>query len=73
MFKFAREVFTGLFEAFKTDVNVFLIGCAASALSFRKTRGIGASLLFYISLRRIDDLMAAYVAIKNRELSLTSD
>jgi hypothetical protein len=71
MFQFGKSVFAGLYEALKTDVNVFLVGCAAIASTFRPTKGIAKCILFYVGLRRADDLMGVYVQIKNREMSST--
>ena len=73
MFKFGKSVLIGLYEALKTDVNVFLIGLAALALAFQKGRGLGVALMFYTALRRADDIMGAYVNLKNQELSATRD
>ena len=70
MITFAKSVLLGLYEAFKTDVNVFLIGMAALSLSFRRGRGLGAALIFYTTLRRADDFMSVYVRLKTQELEL---
>lgn len=61
MFEFGKSVFIGLWQAFKTDINVFLIGCASFTSIFKKGRGLTACILFYVGLRRADDLMGAYL------------
>ena len=66
---FAKEVFTALFDAVKSDVDVFLMTFAALIWPFKFARGLFTSVLFYVTMRRADGLMSAYLNIKKQELS----
>ena len=68
MIEFAISVFRGLFQAAKTDVNVFLLGLSVPALSIKRFKAFGGVVLFYVGLRRIDEMMSAYVSLKNKEI-----
>lgn len=67
MFEFGKSVLVGLWQAFKTDVNVFLIGCAGFTSIFKRGKGLASCILFYVGLRRIDDLMGVYLSSKVRD------
>lgn len=64
MFDFEKSVLVGLYQAFKSDIDVFLIGCAGIALAHRLTKGLGVAILFYVSMRRADSLMSAYINLQ---------
>jgi hypothetical protein len=66
---FAKNVFIGLINATKTDIDVFLLAFAAIMWPFKIFRGLFTSILFYVTMRRADGLMSAYVNLKNRELN----
>jgi hypothetical protein len=67
--EFAKSVCRGMIEAVKTDIDVFLLTFAATIWPIKIFRGLFTSLLAYVTMRRADGLMSAYVNIKNRELS----
>lgn len=64
MLDFEKGVLVGLYQAFRSDVDIFLIGCAGVALAHRLTKGLGVALLFYVSMRRADSLMSAYINLQ---------
>jgi len=67
--KFASSIAKGLFEAVRTDIDVFLLAFAATIWPFKIFRGLFTSVLTYVTIRRADGLMSAYVNLKKQELS----
>ena len=70
--KFAKNVFNGLIDAAKVDVDVFLMATSAIFWPIKIFRGFAISLLFYITCRRLDSLMTGYLLIKKNEASNVS-
>ena len=70
--KFAKNVFNGLIEAVKVDVDIFLMATSAILWPIKIFRGLAISFLFYITCRRLDGLMTGYLLIKKNETSNVS-
>jgi hypothetical protein len=68
-FNFAKNIFLGFKEAAKTDINVFLLIFAAFVWPFKILRGLFASTVIYVIIRRVDDLMSVHVNLKKQELN----
>jgi hypothetical protein len=66
---FVKDIFKGLFEAIKTDVDVFLITVSGLLWPIKVLRGFSTALLFYVGCRRADGLMIAYQTVKQKEMS----
>jgi hypothetical protein len=66
---FAKGIFRGLYQAIKTDVDVFLLAAAGLIWPIKIFRGLFTSTIIYVIIRRADGLMTAYVNLKNRELN----
>ena len=65
---FGKDIFIGLFNALKTDIDVFLIATSALLWPLKIFRGFSLGLFFYVGCRRADGLMTAYQITKQREL-----
>lgn len=72
--EFALAVLTGLKNAITTDPDVFLMTFAGILLGGR--RGLGKALLFFIAVRRGDQVAAAFatkldqIVLLNRERNI---
>jgi hypothetical protein len=66
---FAKNIFKGLFQAIKTDVDVFLMTISSLLWPVKILRGFSIGLFFYVGCRRADGLMIAYQTVKQREMS----
>lgn len=62
--RFGRSVLSGLIQAIKTDVDVFLLAASTIFWPFKILRGIFFSILAYVTFRRADGLMTAYISLK---------
>lgn len=65
---FAKGIFKGLWEAIKTDIDVFLMTFAGLIWPLKITRGLSISTLLYVVLRRVDGLMTAFLSAKRKEI-----
>lgn len=70
--QFAKDVFNGLIDAAKVDVDIFLMATAAILWPVKVFKGFAVSLLFYVTCRRVDSLMTGYFLIKKNETSQIS-
>ena len=68
MIDFAKSVYKGLWDAVRTDIDVFLIATAGLLWPFKFFKGLSVGTLFYVACRRLDGLMGAYLNIKNKEI-----
>lgn len=65
---FAKGIFKGLWDAIKTDVDVFLLAFAGLLQPFKITRGLSISTLIYVIIRRADGIASAFITAKQQEL-----
>jgi hypothetical protein len=65
---FVKSIATGLIEAVKTDIDVFLMAFAAVIWPIKIFRGLFTSTLIYVIIRRVDGLMSAFINIKKLEI-----
>lgn len=65
---FAKSIFSGLWQAIKSDVDVFLMAFAGLIWPFKFTRGLSISTLLYVAVRRIDGIMTAFLSVKKQEI-----
>ena len=61
---FAKGVILGLVNAIKSDVDVFLLAFSTIFWPFKVFRGVFFSILAYVTFRRADGLMTAYINLK---------
>ena len=65
---FAKDIFKGLWQAIKTDIDVFLMAFAGLIWPFKTTRGLSLSTFLYVIVRRIDGIATAFVSVKRKEI-----
>lgn len=65
---FAKGIFKGLWEAIKTDVDVFLLALSGLLWPFKITKGLSVSTLIYIIIRRVDGVASAFISMKHQEI-----
>ena len=65
---FSKAIFTGLKNAIKTDVDVFLLAFSALIWPIKIFRGLFTSTLIYVIIRRIDGITSAYINVKKQEI-----
>ena len=66
---FAKSIFKGLWEAIKTDIDVFLMAFAGLLWPIKVFRGLSISTLLYVIIRRADGLMTGFLSIKTKEIN----
>lgn len=64
---FSKSIFKGLWEAIKTDVDVFLLAFSGLLWPFKFTKGLSVSTLIYVIIRRVDGVATAFISTKHRK------